>query len=52
MISNLILININRTALGCNTPIYVFGWSLDAVANIVDDTDSNPDVFTDASDND
>ena len=50
MLSSLIFININRTALGFNTPIDVFGVSLDTVENIVDAMDINPDAFSDASD--
>ena len=49
-ISNLLLINRNSAAFGRNTPIDVFGGSLDAVADIVDDMERNPDVFVDASD--
>ena len=49
MLSELIFININSSALGRNSTIDVFGRSLDAVADIVDDMDSNPDAFADAS---
>ena len=51
MIHDLIFINRNITALVCDTPIDVFGWSLYSVADIVNDTESNPDVFADSSDN-
>ena len=50
MISGLFFININSAAFGCNTTSDIFGVSLDAVADIVDDTESNPDAFVDASD--
>ena len=50
MLSDLIFINRNSTALGLNTTIDVFGGSLDAVADIVDEMESNPDAFADASD--
>ena len=43
-------INRNSTTSGCNTPIDVFGGSLDTVAGSVDDTESNKDASTDASD--
>ena len=43
-------ININSTESVCNTYFGVFGISLDAVANIVDDIESNPDAFAYASD--
>ena len=45
MLSDIILINRNSTALGCNTPIDVFGGSLDAVYNIDDETEINPYDF-------
>ena len=50
MISDFLFININSSALGCNTTICVFGGSLDAVADIVDEMESNPYYFADASD--
>ena len=49
-LSGLIFINRNSTALGRNTPIDVFGGSIDAVADIVDEMESNPDAFADAND--
>ena len=45
-----LFINRNSAAVGCNTTVDIFGESLDAVANIVDDMESNPDAFADASD--
>ena len=50
MLPDLIFINRNSTSLGRNTPIDVFGRSLDAMDNIVDDADIKPDTFTDAID--
>ena len=50
MLSCLICINRNSDALGRNTTIDVFGVSLDAVADIVDEMANNPDSFADASD--
>ena len=50
MISGLIFININITALGHNTPISVFGVSLETVAYILNEMDSNPYEFVYASD--
>ena len=50
MLSNLIFININSADLGRNTTIDIFGGSLDAMADIVDEMESNPDYFADASD--
>ena len=50
MLSDLIFINKNSTASVRNTPIYVFGISLDALAVIIDEMESNPYVFLDASD--
>ena len=50
MLSDLLFIKRNSATLGRNTTIDVFGGSLDAVADIVDDMDSNPDAFADASD--
>ena len=49
MLSGFLLINRNSISLGRNTPISVFGGSLDAVADIVDKMKSNPDAFADAS---
>ena len=49
MISNLIFINRNSAALGRNTTIDIFGGSLDAVADIVDEIESNLYAFADAS---
>ena len=50
MLSDLIFININSAALGRNNTIDVFGGSLDTVTDIVDETESNPYEFSDASD--
>ena len=50
MLSDLIFIKRNGTALVRKNPIDVYGGSLDAVANILDDIEINPDDFTDASD--
>ena len=50
MLSNLLVINRNSAALGRNTTIDAFGGSLDAVADIVDEMESNPYAFADASD--
>ena len=50
MLSYLLFVNIKSAALGRNTTIDVFGGSLDSVADIVDDMESNPDLFADASD--
>ena len=50
MLSDLFFINRNITALGRNTPIDVFGGSLDKLYNIVDDMESNPDAFADVRD--
>ena len=49
MLSGLIFINRNSADLGRNTTIDVFGGSLDAVADIVDDMESNPDASIDQS---
>ena len=46
----LIFVNRNSTALVRNTPIDVFGGSLDAVDNIFDEMESNPYAFADARD--
>ena len=50
MISDVIFINRNSAALGRNTTIDIFGGSLDAVADIVYEMESNPDDFSDSSD--
>ena len=50
MLSDLLFINRYNSALGSNTTIDVFGGSLDAVADIVDEAESNPDAFADARD--
>ena len=50
MLSDLIFINKNSTASVRNTPIYVSEISLDALAVIIDEMESNPYVFLDASD--
>ena len=50
ILSDLLFIDINSAALGRNTTIDVFGGSLVAVADIVNDMESNPDAFADASD--
>ena len=50
MLSDLIFINRNIATLGRNTTIDVYGVSLDAVADIVDDMETNPDAFSDTSD--
>ena len=50
MLSNLIFINRNSAALGRNTTIDIFGGSLYDVADMVDEMESNPDAFADASD--
>ena len=47
--SDLLFINRNSAALGRNTTIYIFGGSLDAVADMVDEMEINPDAFADAS---
>ena len=49
MLSDLFFFSRNSAALVCNTPIDVFGGSLNAVSNIGDDMESNPDAFADAS---
>ena len=49
MLSDLLFININSAALGRNTTIDIFGESIYAVADIVDEMDSNPYSFADAS---
>ena len=50
MLSDLLLINRNSAALVRNTTIDVFEGSLDAGADMVDEMESNPDDFADASD--
>ena len=50
MLSDLIFINRNSAALRRNTTVDVFGGSLDAVVDIVDDMEMNPDTFADDSD--
>ena len=50
--SDLISTNRNSTDSGRNTPIDVFGISLEDVANIVDKVDRNSDAFVDTSDTD
>ena len=50
MLYNLLFINKNSAVLGHNTTIGVLGGSLDAVADIFDDIESNPDSFADAID--
>ena len=50
MLSDLLFININSAALGRNTTIDIFWVSLDDVADMIDDMESNPDAFADASD--
>ena len=50
MLSDLLFINRNRPALGRKTIIDVFGGSLDAVDDVVDEMESNPDASADASD--
>ena len=50
MLSDLIFINRNSAALCLNSIIDVFVGSLDAVDNIFDDMDSNPDASEDAND--
>ena len=50
IISDLLFMNINSTALGLIATIDIFGGSLDAVADIVDEMESNPDAFADSSD--
>ena len=49
MLSDLIFITRNSAALVRNTTIDVCGGSLDAVADIVDEIDRNPDSFSDDS---
>ena len=49
MLPDLLFINRNSVALVRNTTIDVFLVSLDAVADIVNEMESNPDAFLDAS---
>ena len=49
MLSDLLFVNRNSAALGRNTTIDVFGGSLYDVADIVDEMESSPDAFADAS---
>ena len=50
MLPDLISINRNSAALGRNTTIDLFGGSLDDVTDRVDEMESNPYAFADASD--
>ena len=50
ILSDLIFINRNTADLGHNTTVDLFGGSLDAVDYMVDEMESNPDAFADASD--
>ena len=50
MLSNFLFINRNSTALGRNTTIDIFGVSLNSMADVVDEMESNQDAFADASD--
>ena len=50
ILSDLIFINRNSSILGRNTTIDAFGGSLDDVADIADDMESNPYAFSDTSD--
>ena len=50
ILSGLIFISRNNTALGHNTPIDVFGRSLDDVTDIFVEIESNLDAFADVSD--
>ena len=45
MRSDFIIVNRNSATLGHNTTIDLFGVSLDAVADIVDEMESNPYAF-------
>ena len=49
MPSELFFINRNSITSGRNTPIDVVEGSIEAVANIDDDMESNPDAFANAS---
>ena len=49
MLYGLLFININSSALDRNAPIGFFRGSLDAVADIVDEIERNPDDFADVS---
>ena len=50
ILSDLLFINRNSAVLGRNTSIDVFEGSLDAGSDIVEETESNPYDFADASD--
>ena len=50
MLSDFLFINRNSATLVLNTTIYLFGISLDDVADIVDEMEINPDASADASD--
>ena len=50
MLSDLLFINRNSAALVRNTTIGVFGGSLYAVSDVVDEMESNPHAFADTSD--
>ena len=50
MLYALLFININSSDLGLNTTIDVFGGSIYAVEDIVDDMENNSYAFSDASD--
>ena len=50
ILSDLLFINRNSAALGRNTTIDIFGGSLNAMAYMVDEMESNPYAFADASD--
>ena len=50
MLSDFIFIKRNSAALGRNTTIDIFGGSIDAVADMVDEMEINPDAFVNASD--
>ena len=50
MLSDFLFVKINSAALVRNTIIYVFGGSLDAVADIVDEMESNSYASADPSD--
>ena len=49
MLSDFLFINRNSADLGRNTTIDIFGGSLDAVADMVNEMESNSDAFEDAS---
>ena len=50
MLSDLLFVNRNSAAMGRNTTIDIFGGSLDAVADMVDDMEINLDAFADSID--